>query len=133
MGHDFTPEQKARISKGRNNVWGKDLVRNEKSLLSSEQAFFDIVDSLAYEHVWSRDNLPLKTRRLVTIGILATLSRIDQFKTHVAAALDAGVTPDEICEALIQVLGYAGMPTSVAAMLAFQEVAIAKGHRQPDE
>ena len=66
--------------------------------------------------VWSREGLEPRYRSLGTICILAALGRRDPLREHIGMGLDNGLTPREICEALMQCAVYSGFPSCVEAM-----------------
>jgi 4-carboxymuconolactone decarboxylase len=75
---------------------------------------------------WPRiDVLDTRTRALVTLTISATLGTLEALHGHLRIALNNGVTPDEIVEALIQIEAYAGAARAFeayqVARQAFQE------------
>lgn len=73
----------------------------------------DLVTEYCWGAVWGRDGLPLKTRSMLNLAMLATLNRPQELATHVRGALTNGVTRDEIREILLQVAIYAGVPAAV--------------------
>lgn len=71
----------------------------------------------------SHDNaLPSGLRRLVTISVLTALHAADDIGSEVEAALEEGVSPVQIREAVYQCAPYAGFPRTGAAMRAVNEV-----------
>jgi 4-carboxymuconolactone decarboxylase len=78
------------------------------------------ITETAWGGVWSRPDLDLRTRSLITIAILGALNH-DELELHLRAARNTGVTPEEVREALLHVAVYAGVP---AANRAFR---VAKG------
>ena len=66
----------------------------------------------AWGGVWSRPGLDRRTRSLITVGILAALGRDDEFRLHLRASQNNGVTPAEITEMLFHVAVYAGVPAA---------------------
>lgn len=64
-----------------------------------------------------RSGLDLRTRELVTVGILAAVGGCDpQLAFHTGGALRAGATADEVIETLMQVSVYAGIPRTLNAL-----------------
>ena len=57
---------------------------------------------------------------MLVLGMLAALGRSDEFKLHVRATRNTGVTRDEIKEILLMVAVYGGVP---AANSAFHQAA----------
>ncbi len=76
----------------------------------------ELVTEFAWGMVWSRPQLPLKVRSLVTLGMLAALDRPDELKGHVGGALNNGATMEEIVEVFVQAAVYCGMPASSGAV-----------------
>jgi len=64
----------------------------------------------AFGAVWSRPGLDRKQRSLVTLGILIGTGKPAELKNHVRAALNNGLTLQELQEVLIQAIPYAGFP-----------------------
>lgn len=58
--------------------------------------------------IWSRPNLDLRTRSLVSIGVLAAQGRVSALELNVQMALVNGATKEEIVEVFFQVAAYAG-------------------------
>ena len=72
----------------------------------------ELVTEVAWGTIWSRPQLPLKIRSLVTLGMLAALNRPDETKGHIGGALNNGATPEEIVEVFVQSAAYCGFPAS---------------------
>jgi 4-carboxymuconolactone decarboxylase len=72
----------------------------------------ELVTEVAWGTIWSRPQLPLKVRSLVTLGMLAALNRPDETKGHIGGALNNGATPEEIVEVFVQAAAYCGFPAS---------------------
>ena len=77
---------------------------------------------MAWGMIWSRPQLPLKTRSLVTIAMLAAINRADELKGHINGALNNGATPEEITEVFLQGAAYLGWPASNGAVRLAVEV-----------
>lgn len=66
--------------------------------------------------LYSRTVIPWKTRQLCAIAALSVLYRPEQLRGHVLYALKAGVTKEEIGEAIVQVAIYGGFPAAIEAL-----------------
>ena len=77
--------------------------------------------------MYAREKIPHKTRQLVTISALTVLSRLDELRLHIQAALNVGCTPEEIAEVIFQTLVYGGVPTANAGLKTLKSVLEAKG------
>lgn len=86
------------------------------------QEFQDLISRYAWGEVWTRPGLPRHTRSLVTLAMLVALNREEEFRMHVRAAANNGVTSEEIKEVLLQAAIYCGVPAANAAFHAAQEV-----------
>ncbi len=75
-----------------------------------------LVTEFAWGMVWSRPNLPLKTRSLITLAMITALDKPDELVGHVKAALNNGNTPDEIMEVFHHASVYCGIPAANGAM-----------------
>jgi 4-carboxymuconolactone decarboxylase len=84
--------------------------------------FQDLITRHAWGEIWTRPGLPRHTRSLLTIGLMVALNRSDEFKLHVRAAFNNGVTRDEIKEVLLQCAIYAGVPAANSAFHMAEEV-----------
>ena len=61
-------------------------------------------------------------RQLVTIGVLTALGGCEsQLRVHIGAALNVGLTREEIIEAILHSCVYAGFPRSLNAIFAARE------------
>lgn len=84
--------------------------------------FQDLITRYAWGDLWSRDGIDRKTRRLVTIALLAAVGHDNEVAMHVRAAVRCGVTAAEIREALLHVAVYAGVPAANTAFRIAQAV-----------
>lgn len=84
--------------------------------------FQEIVNEYVWGAVWSRPGLETRTRCLLTIGMLTALNRPNELKIHMKAALDNGVTREQIMEALLHANVYCGAPAAVEAFRCMREV-----------
>lgn len=82
--------------------------------------FQDFITRTAWNDIWNRPGLPRRERSLIVLSITVALGAWGEFRLHVRAALNNGLTQDEIKELLIQAAVYAGVP---AANHAFKEAA----------
>lgn len=83
----------------------------------------------AFGDIYSRDGLSLRDRELATVAALTAMGgREPQLKVHVRAAINVGLTREEIEETILQTVPYAGFPTAINAMNALKEVLGETGH-----
>src|SRR6266550_7303266 len=86
------------------------------------QEFQELITRYAWGEIWTRPGLPRHTRSLITVAMMVALNRTDEFKLHVRAAFNNGVTKDEIKEVLLQCAIYAGIPAANSAFHMAEEV-----------
>ena len=77
--------------------------------------------------MYAREKIPHKTRQLVTISALTVLSRLDELRLHIQAALNVGCTPEEIAEVIFQTLVYGGVPAANQGLKTLKSVLEEKG------
>ncbi|HTP96604.1 MAG TPA: carboxymuconolactone decarboxylase family protein [Burkholderiales bacterium] len=82
----------------------------------------DIINGFAYGDIWCRPGLDRKTRSLITIALNAALNRPFELRVHIQGALSNGCSQDEIREALLHLIPYCGIPTSMDGHKIAQEV-----------
>ena len=76
------------------------------------QPFQDYIVRSVWGQVWTREGIDRRTRRLLTLALLAALGHEHELDMHVRAALADGVPPEEISEVFLQVGAYAGVPAA---------------------
>ena len=84
--------------------------------------FQDLITRYAWGEIWTRPGLPRHTRSLLTIAMMVALNRAEEFKLHVRAAFNNGVTHDEIKEVIMQAAIYCGVPAANTAFHLAEEV-----------
>lgn len=72
--------------------------------------------------MYAREKIPHKTRRLITVASLTVLSRLDELRVHIQAALNVGCTPEKIAEVIFQTFIYGGMPATNSALKTLKSV-----------
>ena len=93
-----------------------------KSRTKFTEEFQDLLTRYAWGEIWTRPGLPKETRSLITLAMLVALNRNDEFRMHVRAALNNGVSEEQIREALLQAAIYCGVPAANTAFHIAQEV-----------
>ena len=84
--------------------------------------FQDLITRYAWGEIWTRPGLPRKTRSLITIAMMVALNRGDELKMHIRAALQKGVTREELREVLLQTAIYCGVPAANTAFHLAEQV-----------
>ncbi|MDB2701484.1 3-oxoadipate enol-lactonase [Flavobacteriaceae bacterium] len=97
-----------------------DAANQNKNEFNSD--FQEFISNYAWGEVWTRPGLSKHTRSLITLSMLIPLNRKAEFKMHVKAAFNNGVTVKEIKEVILQSGIYCGLPAANDAMHAAEEV-----------
>ena len=84
--------------------------------------FQDLLTRYAWGDVWTRPGLDRRMRCCITVALLVALNRDEELALHVRAALDNGVTAEELKEVLLQSAVYCGIPAANAAFRVASEV-----------
>jgi 4-carboxymuconolactone decarboxylase len=77
--------------------------------------FQDFITRYAWGEIWSRPGLPKETRSLLTLAMMVALNRPDELRMHLRAALNIGITREQIQEVLLQTAIYCGLPAANSA------------------
>lgn len=83
-----------------------------------------------FGEIWSRPALDLETRCFITLSALGALTRSDELATYVHAALNLGIAPEDILEAMMQMGVYAGIPAATSGMNVARDVFGQRGLRE---
>lgn len=84
--------------------------------------FQEFISQYAWGEIWTRPGLPKPSRSLITLAMLIPLNKKTEFKMHIKAASNNGVTVEEIKELILQSGIYCGLPAANDAMHAAEEV-----------
>ena len=82
----------------------------------------EFVTEYAWGAFWTRKDLPLKVRSLVTIAMITALNRPEELKGHIRGALNNGATPEEIMGVFHHATVYCGFPAANGAVRVGAEV-----------
>jgi 4-carboxymuconolactone decarboxylase len=98
---------------------------NRKSLLSHLLLFVLILNTNimnAQNNTINSESLNAQQQSLVKISALTSVGNLEQLKTELNTGLDAGLTINEIKEALVQLYAYSGFPRSLNGISTFMNV-----------
>lgn len=100
-----------------------ELLKRDASITKTNDADLEsIFNNFVYGEVYNHGTLEPKLRELVTLVSLTASQGTDMIKPHVETALNIGVSPIEIKEALYQCSPYVGYPRVFAALEKANEV-----------
>ena len=97
-----------------------DKAQNNRNEFNEE--FQDLITRYAWGEIWSRPDLPQKTRSLITVALMVALNRGDELAMHLRAAFRNGITRAEIKEVLLQTAIYCGVPAANSAFHIAEQV-----------
>ena len=72
--------------------------------------------------IWTRPDLAVRDRSLITCAVLTALGREPQLRVHVKGALNMGISREEILEMMVHLAHYSGWPTAVTGTRVAEEV-----------
>jgi 4-carboxymuconolactone decarboxylase len=84
--------------------------RSLANITPFNKEFQEFITRTAWGDIWTRPGLD---RRMRSVGVLSTtiaLGAWDEFRLHVRAAINNGLTQEEIKEVIIQSAIYSGVP-----------------------
>ena len=107
------------------NLWDKGLAKRkavlgadyvDKSMASATEfnkPFQDMLNEYCWGNIWGDERIPLKTRSMMNLTMIAALNRMEEWELHFRGAIRNGVTKDEMQAILHQIAMYCGMPAGV--------------------
>jgi len=103
-------------------IWGPSTERIRAGLTARHADLATLIERVAYDEVFERPGLDLRTRELLALAHLIALGQVDQLRTHLHGALRAGATPDELRELVVHAAMFVGFPRALAAADAVRDV-----------
>jgi 4-carboxymuconolactone decarboxylase len=100
--------------KVRKEVLGEDYVN--KSIAGADDFTRTMAEwstEFCWGALWTRPGLDRRSRSIANLSMIAALNRPNELKLHVKAAVQNGLSRDEIKEVLLQVAVYAGVPAGI--------------------
>jgi 4-carboxymuconolactone decarboxylase len=79
-------------------------------------ALWELIVSFGFGDLYSRNTLSLSQREIITLTTLITQGAFEQLRVHLQAALNVGLSKEEITEVIMHCAGYVGFPKAVQAM-----------------
>ena len=120
----------ARGMQARREVLGDEYVdRANEARTELTADFQDLITRYAWGDVWTRPGLSRRERSMVTITALIARSYWDELALHIRAALNNGVTEEELAEVILNSAVYCGVPAANHAFGIAQQVTTARDGR----
>lgn len=99
----------------------------------TDPEMMDILQKFIFGEVFQTGDLTLKQREMITCITLATMQTLPQLKAHAGAALNVGVTPEELREVMYLTAPFIGFPKMLNAVTTVNEVFKERGISLPLE
>ena len=99
----------------------------------TDPEMMDILQKFIFGEVFQTGDLTMKQREMITCITLATLQTLPQLKAHAGAALNVGVTPEELREVMYLTAPFIGFPKMLNAVATVNEVFKERGISLPLE
>lgn len=97
----------------------------------TDSEMMDILQKFIFGEVFQTGDLTLKQREMITCITLATMQTLPQLKAHAGAALNVGVTPEELREVMYLTAPFIGFPKMLNAVGVVNEVFQERGISLP--
>ena len=97
----------------------------------TDPEMMDILQKFIFGEVFRTGNLTMKQREMITCITLATMQTLPQLKAHAGAALNVGVTPEELREVMYLTAPFIGFPKMLNAVATVNEVFKERGITLP--
>ena len=99
----------------------------------TDPEMMDILQKYIFGEIFRTGDLDMKTRELITCVTLAAMQQLPQLKAHSAAALNVGVSPIQLREAIYQCASIIGFPKTLNALGALNSTFEERGIKLPLE
>jgi 4-carboxymuconolactone decarboxylase len=100
----------------RRNILGEAHV--DKAVANTKpytKTFQDMIVRYGWGEVWTRPGFDHRTRRILVIGTMMGIGRWEEFRMHLRAALEGGMSMADIEEIFLQQAIYCGVPVTNTA------------------
>jgi 4-carboxymuconolactone decarboxylase len=78
--------------------------------------FQEMITRHVWGDIWTRPGIDRRTRRFMVLSTMIALRQWEEFRLHVRAGLDDGLTKDDVKEVILQATVYCGAPAGNHAM-----------------
>ncbi len=92
------------------------------ALAAVEPALRDWADEFIFGSVWDREGIDFDDRMVVAVVALAAREQQTQLRNYLHGALQGGVDPRRLHEALLMLVVYIGFPAAIQALATFKDV-----------
>jgi len=103
-------------SKVMEELFSKEVRAGMEEIKKTSPDLWNMIVSFGFGDLYARKTLSLAQRETITLTALITQGAFEQLKVHLRAALNNGLSKEEIIELIIHCAGYVGFPKTVQAM-----------------
>lgn len=103
-------------------TYGRLFGPRDRSAPDNDPELMEILRRFIFGDVFDTGVLDDRFRELITVTVLACLQTLPQMTSHTAAALNVGVQPVQIREAVYQLAPFIGFPRTLNAVATINEV-----------
>jgi 4-carboxymuconolactone decarboxylase len=97
----------------RKELFGKEAVEKRMNAFGEfGKPLQHVINAYAYGDVWQRSALPLATKSLVMVGMMAAAGHPNELRVHLTGALRKGCSMEQIQEVLLLLALYCGIPAA---------------------
>jgi 4-carboxymuconolactone decarboxylase len=97
----------------RSEMFGREAVEKRMSAFGDfGKPLQHIINAYAYGDVWQRATLPLATKSLAMVAMMAAAGHANELRVHLKGALKNGCGAEQIQEILLLVALYCGIPAA---------------------
>lgn len=106
----------------RERAQGKKAPQLQEALGSLDPELAEVADDFIFGRIWAREGLEFQERQLVAITALAVGGHQEQLRNYLHGALQDGIEPEKLHEALVMLVVYCGFPRALAALNTWRSV-----------
>ena len=108
-----TQEQHDRGLALRTELFGRDAVERRMAAFGDfGKPLQHIINAYAYGDVWQRSALPLATKSIAMVAMMAAAGHPNELRVHLKGALQNGCSMEQIQELLLLLALYCGIPAA---------------------
>jgi 4-carboxymuconolactone decarboxylase len=97
----------------RTDLFGREAVEKRMNAFGEfGKPLQHVINSYAYGDVWQRSALPLATKSLAMIAMMAAAGHASELRVHLKGALKNGCSMEQIQEVLLLLAFYCGIPAA---------------------
>jgi 4-carboxymuconolactone decarboxylase len=116
----------------RERAQGRKAPQLQEALASLDADLAEVADDFIFGRIWSREGMEFSERVLVAITALAAGGHQEQLRNYLHGALQDGVEPEKLHEALTMLVVYCGFPQALAALATWRSVRAAHENTNHD-